>query len=195
MIEPNAAAVNSFLEEWNTLENYRLQEQSLGLLFNKFCPGNTTLEFVLLKVTALNQFYSTYILDTYSVAKHIQQMDIDRRLENHDLPLVNDLALVTIKGKQKNFYSFASKYCSHHVPKAFPIYDSFVEKMLMHHAKVDRFAEFKKVDLKKYDCFVQVITAFQKFYDLEKFSLREIDVFLWLAGKKQFPRWPTRSSN
>ena len=192
MIEPNSDAVNSFLEEWNTLENYRLQEQSLGLLFNKFCPGNTTLEFVLLKVTALNQFYSTYILDTYSVAKHIQQMDIDQRLENHDHFLVNELALIKIKGKQKNFYSFASKYCSHHVPKAFPVYDSFVEKMLMHHAKVDRFAEFKKVDLKKYDRFVQVVTAFQKFYGLEKFSLREIDVFLWLAGKKQFPRWPAR---
>ncbi len=64
MITPNPDTVNSFLSEWNTLENYRLQEQSLSLLFNKFCPGNATLEFVLLKVTALNQFYSTYILDT-----------------------------------------------------------------------------------------------------------------------------------
>jgi hypothetical protein len=191
MIHPNPEAVNSFLQEWHTLENYKLQEQSLSLLFHKFCPGNTTLEYVLLKVTALNQFYSTYILDTYSMARHIQQMNIDERLENHDMLLVNDLALITIKGKQKNFYSFATKYCSHHFPKVFPIYDSFVEKMLMHHAKIDQFAEFKKAELKEYDRFVEIITAFQQFYGLGNFSLREIDIFLWLAGKKQFPRWST----
>lgn len=194
MIKPDSEAVNLSLQEWNTLENYRLQEQSLGLLFNKFCPGNTQLEYVLLKVTALNQFYSTYILDTYSVAKHIQRMDIDPRLEKNDYLLVNELALITIKGKQRNFYSFASKYCSHHVPKAFPIYDSFVEKMLMYYAKADRFAKFKKYELKKYESFVQVIKLFQKFYGLESFSLREIDAFLWLAGKKQFPRWPVRTT-
>jgi hypothetical protein len=50
MIKPNPDAVNSFLQEWHTLENYKLQEQSLSLLFHKFCPGNTMLEYVLLKV-------------------------------------------------------------------------------------------------------------------------------------------------
>ncbi len=193
MTKPSPAAVSSYLEKWKTkksLENYRVQEEALKLLFQKFCPENISLKFVLLKVTALNQFYSTNIYDTYSMAKHIIDLQIDSRLQRGDLTLVNDLAKITLKRKRKNFYSFASKYCSHHVPHLYPIYDSFVEKMLMHHAKVDRFDKFKKTELKRYARFVQVIKKFQQHYGLEKYSLREIDVFLWLAGKKQFPRWP-----
>jgi hypothetical protein len=188
MIKPNPVLIDSYLKKWDTLENYTLQEKSLGLLFNKFCLGNTKLEYILLKVTALNQFYSTNIFDTYSVAKRILKLDIDQRLQSHDLFLVNELALITIKGKQKNFYSFASKYCSHHVPEAFPIFDSYVEKMLLQYASADGFASFKKADLKQYASFVEVMMAFKKFYGLEEFSLRQIDVFLWLAGKEFFPR-------
>jgi hypothetical protein len=136
----------------------------------------------------LNQFYSTNIFDTYSVAKHILKMDVDRRLKAHDLSLVNELARVSLRGKPKNFYSFASKYCSHHVPDAFPIYDSFVEKMLLHYYSVDRFEMFTKSDLKDYARFVGIIAAFQKHYALQRFSLRQIDVFLWLAGKDSFSR-------
>ena len=188
MIKPNPVLIDSYLKKWDSLENYTLQEKSLGLLFNEFCLGNTKLEFILLKVTALNQFYSTNIFDTYSVAKRILKLDIDQRLQSHDLFLVNELALITIKGKQKNFYSFASKYCSHHVPEAFPIFDSYVEKMLLQYASADSFASFKKADQKQYASFVGVMMAFKKFYGLEEFSLRQIDVFLWLAGKEFFPR-------
>ena len=151
MIDPSPTIVRSYLEKWNTdktLENYRSQEGALKLLFHTFCLENNSLERVLLKVTALNQFYSTNIYDTYSMAKHIIDMQIDERLQSGDLTLVNELALITLKKKQKNFYSFASKYCSHHNPTAFPIYDSFVEKMLVRRAKVECFFEFKKAELK-----------------------------------------------
>jgi hypothetical protein len=197
MIDPSSDTVRSYLEKWNTdksLENYRTQEAALKLLFHKFCLEISSSELVLLKVTALNQFYSTNIYDTYSMAKHIIDLEIDERLHSGDLTLVNELALITLKSKQKNFYSFASKYCSHHDPKAFPIYDSFVEKMLVRCAKVGHFAQFKKVELKKYKSFVQIIKTFQQFYGLENFSLREIDMFLWLAGKELFPRWPKNAS-
>lgn len=193
MIKPNPTLVSGYLAKWDSLEKYTLPEQSLELLFKKFCHGNTRVEYVLLKVAALNQFYGTNIFDTYSVAKHIVKMGIDQRLEKGDPLLVNELALVTIKGKQKNFYSFASKYCSHHAPERFPIYDSFVEKMLWHYANTDLFFPFNKTDLKKYDLFVQIIKAFQKFYGLEEFSLKKIDIFLWLAGKEKFP--PTYPKN
>ena len=165
-----------------------MQEQSLGLLFQTFCPSNTVLEHILLKVTALNAFYSTNILSTFPVAKHIQKLEIDGRLLAGDKGLVNDLARVTIAGSPKNFYSFASKYCNHHVPESFPIYDSFVEKMLIHYSSVDRFAFFTREDLKNYKDFVVVITNFRRFYNLNSFTLRQIDIYLWLAGKDCFPR-------
>ena len=160
----------------------------MNLLFKSFCPSNTVLEHILLKVTALNAFYSTNILSTFPVAKHIFNANIDSRLQAGDPLLVNELAAVTIAGKQKYFYSFASKYCNHHVPESFPIYDSFVEKMLLHFSGTESFAQFTKQDLKNYRTFVQVITDFRKFYSLEQFSLRQIDVYLWLAGKDSFPR-------
>ncbi|MEI7637026.1 MAG: hypothetical protein WCJ37_06935 [Syntrophus sp. (in: bacteria)] len=185
---PCPSLIAEYLGRWEQLENYRLQETSLGLLFHTLCPENKKIEHVLLKVSALNDFYSTNIFDTYSVARHILAKDIDARLEVNDYSLVNDIAQIAIKAKTINFYSFASKYCSHHKPTSYPIFDSFVEKMMLHYKTVDSFNGFDKVDLKDYERFIQIIKSFQSFYKLEKFSLREIDIFLWLAGKEWFPK-------
>lgn len=197
-LKPSTDYLYSYLHKWQKspqMENYRLQEQSLGLLFKKFCPANIKIEHILLKVSALNDFYSTNIFDTYSVAKHIREMNIESRLKGGDLSLVNELAIVTIRDKKRNFYSFASKYCSHHFPDSFPIYDSYVEKMLLHYGRTDEFSTFRKEDLKHYESFVNVIKKFQINYQLDQFSLREIDIFLWLAGKESFPpSYKSRSS-
>ncbi len=180
--------MSEYLGKWEQLENYQLQEASLGLLFHSLCPKNKKIEHVLLKVTALNDFYSTNIFDIYSVAKHILKKDIDTRLDANDYSLVNDIARVSIKEKSKNFYSFASKYCSHHKPISYPIFDSFVEKMMLYYQATDGFNSFDKGDLRNYGRFIEIIRSFQSFYKLEKFSLRQIDIFLWLAGKEWFPR-------
>ena len=71
---------------------------------------------ILLKVAALNDFYSTNIFSVYPVAKHILSLNIDDRLMTGDVALVSDIQKVTINGVEKNFYSFATKYCSHHRP-------------------------------------------------------------------------------
>ena len=60
--------------------------------------------------------------------------------------------------------------------------------MLLYYASVDRFADFNKGDLKDYPQFVRIISEFRKHYGLDRFSLRQVDVFLWLAGKECFPR-------
>lgn len=187
--KPTPAVISKYLKKWKTLEKYRLQEASLNLLFQKLCPENKRIDHVLLKVSALNDFYSTNIYATYPVAKHILSKKIDRRLKAGDCSLVNEIAKVSIKkGTTKNFYSFASKYCSHHNPKIFPIYDSYVEKMLIHYKRKDRFDHFTKADLKDYERFVNIIGNFKMSYELKEFSLREIDIFLWIAGKESFPR-------
>ncbi|MGD0518246.1 MAG: hypothetical protein ABSA26_11985 [Thermoguttaceae bacterium] len=187
-LTPSPSLMSEYLCKWEQLDNYRLQEASLGLLFHNLCPENKKIEHVLLKVSALNDFYSTNIFDTYSLAKHILKKDIDARLEANDYSLVNDIAKISIKDKLKNFYSFSSKYCSHHKPASYPIFDSFVEKMLLHYKSSDSFNGFNKNDLKNYGHFIEIIKSFQSFYKLEKYSLREIDIFLWLAGKECFPR-------
>ena len=185
--QPTPAQIRKYIKRWDTLENYVLQEASLNRLFQDLCPKNTSIEDVLLKVSALNDFYSTNIFKTYPVAKRILKLNIDQRIKSGDLTLVNQIAKVTISGSKKNFYSFASKYCNHHNPEAFPIYDSYVKKMLMHFKRVDKYEPFKVGDLKSYERFVEVINRFRKFYGLQEFSMRQIDIYLWLAGKEYFP--------
>ena len=102
---------------------------------------------------------------------------------------VNDIAKVNVNGKKQfNFYSFATKYCSHHKPKDYPIYDSYVEKLLMALKKQDKFFKFHKAELKIYSSYKNILINFRKFYELEEFDLKQIDKYLWQAGKELFPK-------
>ena len=60
-----------------------------------------------------------------AVAKHLLSLGIDARLKAGDVTLVNDIKQININGTERNFYFFASKYCSHHNPLDYPIYDSY----------------------------------------------------------------------
>ena len=100
---PSIEHVEYYLKAWNTLENYRLQEEALDKLFFKLCNKNVELSDILLKVVALNDFYSTNIFSVYPVAKHILSLDIDSRLDSGDVNLVSDLQKVIINGVVKNF--------------------------------------------------------------------------------------------
>ena len=181
--------VESYLDQWTTLQKYVMQEAAVNLLFQQLCPKNSSLVEILLKVSALNDFYSTNIYDTHSVARHIHSLAVDTELGNDDLSLVDSIANVQFNGKVRRIYSFATKYCSHHSPDTYPIYDSYVDEMLWHFRKRDLFADFKRRDMKHFPSFVGIISAFRSHYKLEKFSIKEIDIFLWLAGKHYFSKY------
>ncbi|MSR80355.1 MAG: hypothetical protein EXS11_06465 [Gemmataceae bacterium] len=185
---PTAEVVQRFLIEWEAMDNFAFKERSLALLFQNFCPNNSVLEHVLLKVSALNDFYSTNNFNTYAVARHIVSLDINPLLAKSDMALVNALAQVSMGKNSINFYSFATKYCNHHRSSDYPIYDQYVEKMLVNFGKLDRFTEFTKPELKRYARFVEIILAFRDHYHLSSFPLRQIDIYLWLGGKKAFSR-------
>ena len=186
---PSENEVQKYLKLWDSLENYTLQESSLRKLFTQTYPNNKLLDDVLIKVCSLNDFYSTNIFSPFTVAKHIIDLDIDNRLQSDDLNVVNKIALIKMNGgKVKNFYSFATKYCSHHKPEVYPIYDSYVDKILTHLKKVDNFDTFSKDDLKSYPRFRSILQMFRKFYHLEAYNLKQIDKYLWQIGKEYFPR-------
>lgn len=189
IIKPSDTIINEYLKKWDSLDNYVLQESSLKKLFSQTYPLNVEMDDVLIKVCSLNDFYTTNIFSPFIVAKHIVSLKIDDRLKNNDLELVNDIAKIKVNGKkERNFYSFATKYCSHHKPKVYPIYDSFVEKLLIHFKREDKFYKFKKSDLKNYPEYRNVLVEFQKFYGLVNYNLKDIDKYLWQAGKKHFPK-------
>ena len=185
--KPSGKQVEYYYDKWEKLENYQLQEKALDKLFFSLCPDNNEMSNILLKVVALNDFYSTHIFSVFSVAKRIQSLtDLDKRLEQGDISAVSDIQKVTIGGVEKNFYSFATKYCSHHNPSKYPIYDRYVDKVLCFFRDCDKFATFKTKDLKEYKRFKEVLICFKDFYGLEKYDLKQIDKYLWLLGKEYF---------
>jgi len=158
-------------------------ENALVELFEVF-PKNQTLEHILLKVAALNSLYNTNIYATYTVAEHIHRLNIDPKLAAHSLDLVNEIAVVIISGKTRRNYSFASKYCSWHLPEIYPIYDNIVEYMIWNYQKSDQFMRFRRNELQDYVRYREIIGVFRNFYSLEQYSFKEIDKFLWSYGRE-----------
>ena len=185
--KPSAIEVEKYLKSWKNLKNYKLQEDALDKLFFELLPSNEEISDILLKVATLNDFYSTNIFSVYPVAEHILSLKIDERLRQGDVTLVNEIQNVTINGVTRKFYSFSTKYCSHHNPNEYPIYDSYVEKVLIYFRKTDKFSNFKNADLKDYQKFKNIIIAFREYYGLDEFNLKEIDQYLWQLGKEYFP--------
>ena len=69
------------------------------------------------------------------IAYHIYNIkDIDNALKKGEYSLIDRIARghgVSSKGKEKHFYSFASKYCSFHNPEKFAIYDMLIQDLLV----------------------------------------------------------------
>ena len=86
---PCCYEVAKYLLAWDQLENYALQESVLDKLFYRTYPDNKDIDDVLIKVSALNDFYSTNIFSPFKVAKHIINLDIDDRLMAGDVTLVS----------------------------------------------------------------------------------------------------------
>lgn len=189
--KPSRDEVEKYLLKWRQLEKYYNQERALNKLFFDLCPKNDDIEDILLKCSTLNDFYSTNIFDINAVANHILSLEIDERLEKGDLSLVEDIAKVKVGNppKEHNFYSFATKYCSHHKHHLYSIYDYYVEKVLIHFKnEIMQLHNFTQADLKHYPTFIMVIHDFQKCYNLESYNLKQMDEYLWQVGKEYYPR-------
>ncbi len=187
ILKPSKQAVELCFKNDEGPKKYNDQKRVIVKLFQNCVKENKTIEDILIKVSAINQFDSTNIFDIHTVANHILSLNIDERLGSNDLSLVKDIAYVTIKDKLKYFYSFATKYCAHHSQEIYPIYDSYVSKILVHFKKQYQFATFKVVDLKNYQIFNDTIEAFINFFELNEYKKSEIDRYLWLLGKKYYP--------
>ena len=183
---PSVKDAEWFLEYWKNLPSYSNQEKALDKLFMGICKRNDNIEDILIKCSSLNDFYSTNIFDIHTVAQHILSLKIDERLKNGDLSLVDEISHVEVNGKLHTFYSFATKYCSHHNPERYAIYDSYVEKVLLSMNSRDHFMKFKQEELKVYETYMRVIKAFQQRYGLMQYNIKRLDQYLWQLGKWYF---------
>jgi hypothetical protein len=182
---PTADLVRTACREFD--QENQLVEEALGDLFHQY-PANNNLPHVLLKVVALNGLYAAQILAVEEVARHIhrQAPEIDAALHAGSLVIVDTIAKVAIKGKLRNNYSFATKYCSWHRPESYPIWDLRVDRCLWCLQQQYHFAPSLKanVELRDYLKLHVVLTDFEEAYGLGGFTFKEIDKFLWTYGGK-----------
>jgi hypothetical protein len=187
--KPSVSEIEKYLSRWNSSEDLALPENSLKKLFTQVYPTNDRIQDVLIKVCALNSLYSTHVFYPFQVAKHITGLDVDKKLSEENLGLVNEIAAITLPdGKKRNYYSFATKYCSHHNHLVYPIYDSYVERMILYFKEKDAFYKFGNSALRNYPEYRNILIKFSDFYGLNKFDLKKIDKYLWQAGKEHFPK-------
>lgn len=177
-------------------EKSHVQENVLKLLFcTPEWSANTDLEKVLVKVSTLNDFYSTNIYDTFEVSKAILEIkDFDQKLRNGSWDLVTELSEQWFRRKNRRILSFASKYCANHQPELFPIYDKLASDELWALHKINHFIKDETITNKTkfiekisedYSFWAETIKSFQKHYELLNFTFREIDWFLWVKGKER----------
>lgn len=185
--KPNEIEVSRCLSAWYRLTNHVKRESSLEKLFRRTYSLNSDIDDVLIKVCALNDFYGSDIFSRFSVADHIVALGIDDRLQAKDLLLVHEIASVQmVKGITQDLYSFASKYCSHHFPAEYPIYDYYAERLLLYFQTADSFSNFAKGDLKDYSKYRHILLDFQAYYGLGAFNLKQIDKYFWQTSREYF---------
>ena len=189
-LAPSCTNVWAACEEFDREE--AIIEAGLTELFTAY-PQNTTPHHVLLKVTTLNALYSSQILvysptrtDVRDMAEHIcgNGHAIDAALANGLPEVVDEIARPEVTGKRAyQHFSFATKYCSWHRPECYPIWDSRVRAYLLWLQKERSFAkDFKVYGCWKYPAFLELITRFRKQYELDAFSFKQLDKFLYRAG-------------
>jgi len=84
---------------------------------------NTNLDEIRTKISALNDDPDIKQLSGLDdMANHIMKLNVDDRIKQSDLSVVEDIANITVNGKAYHFLHFASLYCNLHRPDIFPIY-------------------------------------------------------------------------
>ncbi len=200
MIKDLYADSQKVLDAYKKMESYRIQENILQCLVKEY-PDHQNKAAVEVKVKLLNLLYSTYILATNRMTDHIFEIkEVDKRLKSGDKSLVKEIATLTIKSKDYDFYSFATKYCAYHNPEAFPIYDNIVANVLtklLEEKNLPPYTCTKKTNVKNgynkksfhkkmrdYNFYTQVYDTFMKEYGLwGKLSYRKVDAYIWGAYK------------
>ena len=190
---PSVTEIERCKKEWeNENKNpYFLAEKALKRVFQKDGNKPRLSDIDLLtQIPLLNALYKTNIWAIDNVYQHYKEVkdknNLERRLMEGDLSIVEKLRNVCLKDQERDFYSFATKFCSFHNPEQFPIYDSIVADMLyaLNNNGKKPFSKFTKKSLKDYPTFVAVIRDLQKAYGLTDRSFWEIDKMLWINGKE-----------
>ncbi|MGD0541819.1 MAG: hypothetical protein ABSB33_09910 [Tepidisphaeraceae bacterium] len=185
---PILSYVNQQITGYKANPDFELYDATVRLVFNQW-KANTDPRQVLAKVVVLNRLYSTNVYDVLALKRRILEVDhIDDKLSSGDHGLVEEIARVTVGGKPRFFFSFATKYCAWHEPDKFQMFDSYVEWILWEYKKDFGFAGFGRTELRNYERYVAILKKFRSFFCLPESELppKLLDKFLWIEGQNQW---------
>lgn len=159
-------------------------------------PKNSDKLNVVFKVAVLNGLYRTNIMAAYGIANHIQKLatkeNLDIMLESGDLDAVGKIR----RGHgfrsrssilDRDFYSFATKYCHFSNSKCYPIYDHYVELALKELKKSNYVQFHSQEDLRNPQDFKKVIDDIIKRFGFVDYQ--QADRALWVYGKILDEEW------
>ena len=110
--EPNEKLINKYLLKFSIDKRYFTADKAIEKLIKIF-PNNVCIKEIQLKISVINDLYSTNIFSTFKIAEHIHSLNIDTSLLQSDYSIVHKIAVGhSIKSKKTtndyNFYSFFS---------------------------------------------------------------------------------------
>lgn len=178
----NIVKLKSEIEEYNVRFN-KSESGRQDEMIERFSKLSEINEDNIIAVAALiNTLYSTHIYpsDFKSLIQQIINVnDLKNRLNNGDIPLVTEISKVG----GKEYLSFASKFCAFFNNTKYPIYDKISRKVLSDINKKYGFTNRFCKDKIPYDRFFTIYNAFISAFDLQNYTYRQIDKFLWGKGK------------
>jgi len=118
---PFEETLKKYLDTFHGQEGYFLNDIR-NLEFFKANPLNHTEDIVRAKISSISDPGLNNSNATEDMISHILKLNIDARIKQGDLKLVEDIAGIDIAGKSYNFLHFASLYCCLHRPNIYPIY-------------------------------------------------------------------------
>jgi hypothetical protein len=183
---PTAAAVARFARKTDR-ENPKFTADYTGVraVFLAFFR-NRDENSVYIKVQMVNTIFNTQIKDPHGLARRLTTAvkGLDRRLKQGDETLIEEVGRYIAKsGQPFRFYSFATKFCHCHNPRAFPIYDSAKADSLYAFNRHQPFSKFtKKAIHEDYSLFKRVLQDFIDHFQLNSLKKNEVDRFLWKLG-------------
>lgn len=103
-------------------------------VFKKYTKNSNKVE-VAIKFAVLDKLYSTVIFDKDKMINHIYNLatkeSLDNMLRSGNLQAIEKIRkghkILTKSNKERDNYSFATKYCHFSNPKCYPLYDQYVE--------------------------------------------------------------------
>ncbi|MBK7880975.1 MAG: hypothetical protein WBP33_04635 [Saprospiraceae bacterium] len=183
LIAPNTEHLNKILDIYLSSDGNKMND-ALSNLFVFF--NNKDKHEILIKAVAINQIYSTAILNIYPVVDKIfTNTEIDQRVSiNYYIKLVDKIAEINWiakngKNKRRCNLSFSSKYVHFLSNKAIPIYDSYVWILITGYLNQNSQTKIRTNEPKNYSEFYIIYKEFVNLFNLNTLNVYKIDKFLW----------------